>query len=384
MPTTYEPLDVNTDTTTTKTILHEVIPLTGTIVSGTYDSPDGTSFNIKNYTHGMFQSVYDYPFLSSSANHIFDLTVCLHSASFLTSSGTSFVAGTDSTQKTKKINTYTQFAQVLLGFEDSNLNTVEVFESDTDISDNDNQMKEVFVIPFSRLVTKDQIKKGSFSITIGTGSHHSPFANLARDSRLKIQDLSASEQGGTSPHVGGDYGVLYVSSGSNPFATELVPAGHGATAETQDDHLAVGAIFYQAGIAVITGSVFDDVSGSFLTTNGDEATFSDAMTGSAISASCDAIRHRIADISFNNSTEINSTIYFCRLPVNKFNYSTNPTYTSGSKIQVKRTASDLPIAYVSTIGLYNTRNELLAVAKLSEPLKKTPQNELTIRVRLDY
>ena len=50
MPTTYEPLDVNTDTTTTKTILHEVIPLTGTIVSGTYDSPDGTSFNIKNYT----------------------------------------------------------------------------------------------------------------------------------------------------------------------------------------------------------------------------------------------------------------------------------------------------------------------------------------------
>jgi hypothetical protein len=163
-----------------------------------------------------------------------------------------------------------------------------------------------------------------------------------------------------------------------------VPAGHGADAATQDNHLAVGAVFYQAGIAVITGSVFDQVSGSFITTGGDTATFSDAITGSAISASCDAIRNRIADISFNNSTEINSTIYFCRLPVNKFNYSTNPTYTSGSKIQVKRTASDLPVAYVSTIGLYNTRNELLAVAKLSEPLKKTPQNELTIRVRLDY
>lgn len=393
MPATYEPLDVNTDTTTTKTILHEVIPLTGTIVSGTYDSPDGTSFNIKNYTHGMFQSVYDYPFLSSSANHIFDLTVCLHSASFLTSSGTSFVAGTDSTQKTKKINTYTQFAQVLLGFEDSDLNTCEVFESDLSVvDDNINQMKEVFVIPFSRLVTKDQIKKGSFSITLGTGSHHSPFANLARDSRLKIQDLSASEQGGTSPQVGGDYGVLYVSSGSNPFATELVPAGHGATAATQDDHLAVGAVFYQAGIAVITGSVFDQLntsgSSDFLTNVGSNInlsqSFSHAMTGSSISASCDGIRHRIADISFNNSTEINSTIYFCRLPVNKFNYSTNPTYTSASQIQVKDDFSDLPVAYVSTIGLYNTRNELLAVAKLSEPLKKTPQNELTIRVRLDY
>ena len=384
MPANYEPLDVNTDSTTTKTILHEVIPLTGTIVSGTYDSPDGTSFNIKNYTHGMFQSVYDYPFLSSSANHIFDLTVSMHSGSALSSS-------TPGTQQAKRINTYTQFAQVLLGFEDTGLNTVEVFEPDLNITDNNNQMKEVFVIPFSRLVTKDQIKKGSFSITIGTGSHHSPFANLARDSRLKIQDLSASEQGGTSPHVGGDYGVLYVSSGSNPFATELVPAGHGPV-NAVDDHLAVGVVFYQAGIAVITGSVFDQLntsgSSDFLTNVGSNAalsqSFSQAMTGSSISASCDGIRNRIADISFNNSTEINSTIYFCRLPVNKFNYSTNPTYTSGSKIQVKRTASDLPIAYVSTIGLYNTRNELLAVAKLSEPLKKTPQNELTIRVRLDY
>ena len=37
MPVSYEPLNVNTDVTTTKTILHEVIPLTGSIVSGTYN-----------------------------------------------------------------------------------------------------------------------------------------------------------------------------------------------------------------------------------------------------------------------------------------------------------------------------------------------------------
>jgi hypothetical protein len=58
------------DVAVTKTLLHEVVPLTGTIVSGTY-----SDLNIKNYSHGMFQSVYDYPYLSSSANHIFDLTV---------------------------------------------------------------------------------------------------------------------------------------------------------------------------------------------------------------------------------------------------------------------------------------------------------------------
>ena len=43
-----------------------------------------------------------------------------------------------------------------------------------------------------------------------------------------------------------------------------------------------------------------------------------------------------------------------------------------------------PRSYVTTVGLYSADNELLAVAKLSEPLKKTPSNEVTLRVRLDY
>ena len=70
MPVQYQILNTSNDVTTTKTLLHEVIPITGSIVSGTYGDN-----NIKNYSHGMFQSVYDYPFLSSSANHIFDITV---------------------------------------------------------------------------------------------------------------------------------------------------------------------------------------------------------------------------------------------------------------------------------------------------------------------
>ena len=68
----------------------------------------------------------------------------------------------------------------------------------------------------------------------------------------------------------------------------------------------------------------------------------------------------------------------------EFNYSTNPTYLSGSKIRVKTQASDLPVSYITTVGLYNDNNELLATAKLSEPLKKTSDTEFTIRVRLDY
>ena len=63
---------LNNDVTSTRTLLHEAIPITGSIVSGTYNNPavvytgSNADFNIKNYSHGLFQSVYDYPFLSSS------------------------------------------------------------------------------------------------------------------------------------------------------------------------------------------------------------------------------------------------------------------------------------------------------------------------------
>ena len=97
-----------------------------------------------------------------------------------------------------------------------------------------------------------------------------------------------------------------------------------------------------------------------------------------------AFRNRLQNVQFNNTTELNSTIYFCRANHQEFNYSTNPTYTDASKIRVKTNSTDEPVSYITTIGLYNDRNELMATAKLSEPLKKTPSTEFTIRCRLDY
>ena len=109
-----------------------------------------------------------------------------------------------------------------------------------------------------------------------------------------------------------------------------------------------------------------------------------ALTGSEISGNADNLRHRLQNIQFNNTVELNSTIYFCRVNHNDFNYSSNPTYLSSSKIRVKEISSDEPVSYITTVGLYSENNELLAVGKLSEPLKKTPANEFTIRTRLDY
>jgi hypothetical protein len=228
-------------------------------------------------------------------------------------------------------------------------------------------MRECFFVNFSRLLTKDEIKKNSFSITLGSGSYggNSAPGNATFSPTVTLQDAKARINGdGVANTVGGDYGVLFSNS-----------AGTGD---------GLGVVFYQAGIAVITASVFGTMADfAKHPTHGNQTT-QQAFTGSSMTGSIEAFRRRIQNISFNNTTEVNSTIYFCRAPANKFNYSSNPTYVSGSKIRVKNVASDNPVSYVTTVGLYNSSNELLAVAKLSEPLKKSVDNELTIRVRLDY
>ena len=84
MPNQYQPFNLSTDIITTKTLLHEAIPITGTIFK--FGTGSYIEENIKNFSHGQFQSVYDYPYLSSSANHIFDLAVGYDEGSSLSSS----------------------------------------------------------------------------------------------------------------------------------------------------------------------------------------------------------------------------------------------------------------------------------------------------------
>lgn len=364
------------DIVSTRTLLHEAIPITGTIMSGTYGQylALGNEPNVKNHSHGMFQTVYDYPYLSSSANHIFDITVGVGSNSENHSKVSS--------QKAKKRNVYNQLAQVLVGYDKQG--KVLDFDVDGNILAGGAKHKDVYVIPFSRLLVKDEIKKGSFTMKLGVGAAFTnPFA-----SSIKITDASGSD-GYFVNSPAGEYGVLFAN---NEVGSAMV-----------NDHATIGTpcglLYYQAGIAVLSASVFTGpAAGGAASTGPHSAGILDAdcqmnasqinatqmLTGANIQTNANALRHRIKDIVFNNTTELNSTIYFCRAHHNEFNYSTNPTYLTGSKIRVKTNATDTPVSYITTIGLYNDNNELMAVSKLSEPLKKTPDVEFTLRVRLDY
>tara|TARA_Y100000310_G_C20540314_1_gene742943 strand:+ start:108 stop:1133 length:1026 start_codon:yes stop_codon:yes gene_type:complete len=341
MATIFKTLS-NNDIATTKMTLHEAIPITGSIVSGTYNNE-----NIRNYSHGMFQSVYDYPYLSSSANHIYDLTV-----GYAADSG---LADAANNQNTKKINIYNQMAQVLNGFDATG--SIRVFDQDGDYTGG-TKMRECFFINFARLLYKDEIKKGSFRLNFYTDG-----TPAALSTNVIIGDYDGiDEYRINSPS--GDYGILYTGSAAV-------------------DGTGVGLLYYQAGVAVLTASLvvggFGDPSAIY-----DTSTVEAVITGSAISASCDGIRNRWKNLDFNNTTELNSTIYFCRMNHSEFNYSSNPTYLNASKLRVKNNTWDQPKTYPTTVGLYSADNQLLATAKLSEPIKKTPESELTIRVRLDY
>ena len=214
------------------------------------------------------------------------------------------------------------------------------------------------------------------------------FGGTAFNKRIKVTDLSGSTSFLVNSPAG-EYGILYATSSAN------------GTSYLTNEEVPVGLLFYQAGVAVVSGSVFQDTAdGGVLKNSGvgtsvlgnpvqqgakgcGETGFS-MISGSSISGSADAVRNRVFNLSFNNTTELNSTIYFCRASHNEFNYSSNPSYLSASQIRVKDSTLDEPVSYITTVGMYSANNELLAVAKVSEPLKKTPDTELTLRVRLDY
>ena len=346
MSTIFKTL-LNDDCVSTRTLLHEAIPITGSIVSGTY-----ADSNIKNFSHGRFQSVYDYPYLSSSANHIIDISVGYSPLSALSSS--------ISVDNSKKIQIYKQMAQTLVGH-DINGSIID-FDQDGDILAGGTKIKEAIFLSFSRLLTKDEIQKGLLTWLVGDSLYGSP----------QLTSKSVSDYGAANEFrvnsPSGEYGLLYTSSVN--IATSS----------------AVGLLYYQAGIAVITASLFAGAASAFHFdfVAGQPQTVDQAFTGSSIQNIANTVRRRFLNLNFNNTVELNSTIYFCRANHNEFNYSSNPTYLSGSKMIVKNSTIDAPVSYITTVGLYSADSELLAVAKLSEPLKKDPTNELILRVRLDY
>ena len=92
-----------------------------------------------------------------------------------------------------------------------------------------------------------------------------------------------------------------------------------------------------------------------------------------------------ASFTANSEETITSDFVFVRPRSSQFNYSENPSFISGSTGEVLYPSFiNAPTTYITTVGLYNDTNELLAVAKLSKPLEKDFTKEALVRVKLDF
>jgi hypothetical protein len=91
------------------------------------------------------------------------------------------------------------------------------------------------------------------------------------------------------------------------------------------------------------------------------------------------------DFQARSAETISSTHYFVRLRNKDFNYTNNPTFYNNTNGQILNDDFvEDPRVFPTSVGLYNSRNELLAIAKLSRPLEKSFDKEALIRVRLDF
>lgn len=386
------------DIKTTRTTLNQLVDFVEEDVSGSATRKSYqvfvTSSDANAVTSSIFQTVFDQNYTLQTANEIFDLTFGVFSGS-----ATAFSASTgvdtngkvlftsQSLMMREKINVYRQFAQTLLGDASSRFRAP--FSSTAASDDVDNAL----FLCFKRLFVRDGIKRETFAMRF----YQSSSAGHATEAHPTNIDVTS-----TNPSSGS---VIFTDVGAASSIERSQFGGDvGNIVLASDTTKTVGLMFYQKGVAVLdleralnpnqimTGSIAS-VGAAALTPI--SASF---VPHFVASSSMDQVLGHIATtrfgsgsntfVTFQNNTKINSTLVFCRATADEFNYSSNPSYTDSEGrivvIDESEQGSQKSFAFVSSIGLYDANEELLATAKLSRPVEKNDEKDLTFRVRLDF
>lgn len=360
---------------------------------------------------GLFQTVFDQDHTLQTSNEMLDLAIGSYAQYNAGTSSTdptyhirfadhgstpitAITASVDASNKPifssdtlmmrEKINIYKQYAQVLLG----DGSTYFTAPYDDDVTNDDaTRINHALFINIKRLFTRDSLDKEKFSMKIALD------AGTVAGGEVAINTSDAPT-------------LKLISDSGAKSSLTVTPQGSSVGTVVDDGGNAVGIIFYEHGIIVLNAEkifnasqyltgVIASVNGSGGTStisSGDNKSF---IPDIWVSGSIDNVLDHIAETRFGrlnssamgliNKTTINSTIYFCRIPPNEANFSTNPTYTDASgSLRCIEEKGDDPFSYVTTIGLYDGPGRLLAVAKTSRPIEKNPEVDLSISVRIDY
>lgn len=241
---------------------------------------------------------------------------------------------------------YGQYRSLILGDEDAR------FTFGTVASD------KIFALTVDRARYKEKLLPGTFNIKLTSGS----FSLNLTDNSNDVTAISYTDAGR----------VYDIVSGSNGNARSTNSGLH-PTLGTYGKFLPdIGVIILNAdALNTTTGGVHLKLtSGSLATEKNSNKLFSAILAG--------------ANTQLQSEETISSNYVFVRARNSEFNYSTNPSNITGSGDLRHNIMVNTPQSYVTTVGLYNDNNELLAVAKLSRALLKDFTKEALIRIKLDY
>lgn len=338
-------------------------------------------------TSSLFQTVYDQDFTLQTANPVFDLTVGLASGSEVVQNANptvdangKFLFGSDTLMMREKIDLYRQFAQSLLGDSDATFTARS--------GSNAFEIREAAFFCYKRLFSRDQIKRETYALRF-------------------FPSASAVDVVGGNLKKAPNSATKILTDINSSVNKEFTFGGQVSTVvDSSDTTVPLGLLFIDKGIFVMDMSRSFDQAGPLsgaidaVTATGTAPNFTGSFAQLLTSASIDDIVDHLAStrflsgtvdetaITFQNITNINSSLFFARLAADEFNYSSNPTYTNSENrivvIDEGQEETQRSFTFVTSIGMYDAFDNLLAVAKLSRPVLKDDERDITFKIRLDY
>jgi len=214
---------------------------------------------------------------------------------------------------------------------------------------------QIYIINIARSRYKESIQPGSLNLTLKSGS---ATINLTDDSNTT-----------SLTRFIGENRVFYIISGSSGNA-------YTSSAATTPYY---GIMLPDLGFIVLdaSGSLSPYIQSANLTTA--SAQYNQIkLWASMVSGSSSG------SFQLQSNETVSSRYFFTRVKNGDFNYTTNPSIIDANGNLLFSTLINNPQTFITTVGMYNDNNELLAVAKLSKPLVKDFTKEALIRIKLDY
>jgi hypothetical protein len=219
----------------------------------------------------------------------------------------------------------------------------------------------IYAISVDRSRYKEKLFPGTFNLRLGVGGN-----------AIRLTDNSVDTT--TISYV--DAGRVYdIISGSNGSAYNKATGGTGFHPTLGS----YGKFLPDVGIVILNGRALDSAAPNGIGLNTGRTSGNDSNLDKFYSAI-----YTGASASLQSEETVSSNYVFVRVRNSEFNYSTNPSNTTGSGELRHDIMINTPQAYMTTVGLYNDSNDLLAVAKLSKPLLKDFTKEALVRIKLDY